>query len=212
MTEVKNANIDDFKKLWKNVDNKLISFTTDLQFLNKIGECMRKHPYFNLDSLAKMNLYCKVWLIDELKKVFSNLGSVCLLCGWYGILAKMIDNIIEYDLIVSYDIDSTCVDIANELNFIKFISVIGNIDDIKYNNYNTIINTSCEHTDNHWFDKIPKDKLVILQSNNYSIVADHVNCVYSLEEMKRTYPLNNILYEGVLDILTYQRYMLIGIK
>ena len=41
----------------------------------------------------------------------------------------------------------------------------------------TVINTSCEHIENfnEWYDKIPKGKIVILQTNNY-FDFEHVNC------------------------------------
>jgi len=78
----------------------------------------------------------------------------------------------------------------------------------------TIINTSCEHIEKftEWFNAIPRDKLVVLQSNNYFEIDDHVNCVKDLNQFKQQAPLSNIIYEGELELEKYTRFMLIGYK
>ena len=60
----------------------------------------------------------------------------------------------------------------------------------------TIVNTSCEHIDNFkvWYNKIPKDKLVILQSNNYFEIKEHVNCSSSLKEFSKSAPMQKTLW------------------
>jgi len=77
-----------------------------------------------------------------------------------------------------------------------------------------IINTSCEHIEKftEWFNAIPRDKLVVLQSNNYFEIDDHVNCVKDITEFKQQAPLSNIIYEGELELEKYTRFMLIGYK
>jgi hypothetical protein len=78
----------------------------------------------------------------------------------------------------------------------------------------TIINTSCEHIANfeEWYAKIPNGKLVVLQSNNYYEIEEHVNCVGSIEEFAVKAPMNNILYSGELELTKYKRFMSIGFK
>ena len=78
----------------------------------------------------------------------------------------------------------------------------------------TIINTSCEHIEKftEWFNAIPRDKLVVLQSNNYFEIDDHINCVKNITEFKQQAPLSNIIYEGELELEKYTRFMLIGYK
>jgi len=39
-----------------------------------------------------------------------------------------------------------------------------------------------------------------------------VNCVNDIDEFKRMAPLTNVLYEGVLNLEKYNRYMLIGYR
>ena len=78
----------------------------------------------------------------------------------------------------------------------------------------TIINSSCEHIEKftEWFNAILKDKLVVLQSNNYFEIDDHINCVKNITEFKQQAPLSNIIYEGELELEKYTRFMLIGYK
>jgi hypothetical protein len=81
-------------------------------------------------------------------------------------------------------------------------------------NPDTIINTSCEHIENfaEWYAKIPDGKLVILQSNNFFDVQEHVNCVKDITEFSNMAPMSNTLYAGDLDLPKYKRFMLIGYK
>ena len=77
----------------------------------------------------------------------------------------------------------------------------------------TIINTSCEHIKEfeRWYLKLPKEKLVILQSNDYFTLPEHINCVKDLDEFKEQCPMKTLLYSGVLESKSYNRFMLIGI-
>jgi hypothetical protein len=81
-------------------------------------------------------------------------------------------------------------------------------------NPNTFINTSCEHIENFkdWYAKIPDGKLVVLQSNNYFEIEEHINCYSSLEDFSNDTPMTVNLYEGKLELEKYTRFMKIGIK
>jgi hypothetical protein len=79
-------------------------------------------------------------------------------------------------------------------------------------NINLVINTSCEHMDNTWFENIPAGTLVVLQTNDYFSNPQHSNCCEDLEAAKKKYPMDNIVYAGELDTHLYNRFMLIGIK
>lgn len=191
------------------------------------------------DCFSRGQLQSKLWLIQELKKCNVELGTVYLCAGWYATLATMLfESNIKLDKVRSFDIDPSCVDIAEVFNKPwvmkdwKFKSSIQDIYDINYNQHtyavkrsdgsqvnltdspNTVINTSCEHIENftEWYDKIPNGKLVVLQSNNYYEIEEHVNCVRSIEEFAVKAPMNNILYSGELDLPKYKRFMLIGFK
>lgn len=75
-----------------------------------------------------------------------------------------------------------------------------------------VINTSCEHMDNRWFENLPAGTLVCLQTNDYFDNPQHVNCVEDLTRAAMRYPMKRLLYQGILDTDLYNRYMLIGIK
>lgn len=121
----------------------------------------------------------------------------------------------------------------------KFLSIAADVKDIKWKNneayisqkdwmkYNTsytgtgnfdmgkinlVINTSCEHMDNTWFENLPKGTFVILHQNDYFDNPQHSNCCKDIEDVKGKYPMENIFYEGELDTHLYNRFMLIGIK
>jgi hypothetical protein len=81
-------------------------------------------------------------------------------------------------------------------------------------NPDTIINTSCEHIENFdaWYANIPIGKLLVLQSNNFSTVTEHVNCVSGIDEFKRMATMTTVLYAGELKLENYSRFMLIGYK
>ena len=78
----------------------------------------------------------------------------------------------------------------------------------------TIINTSCEHINDFdkWYDMIPKSKLLVLQNNNYSELPEHVNCVDSLNTFAKQTPMNEVLFEGIMKLSKYNRYMRIGYR
>jgi hypothetical protein len=54
--------------------------------------------------------------------------------------------------------------------------------------------------------------LVALQTNDYFEIDDHINCVNDIDEFKKMAPFDNILYEGVLNLEKYNRFMLIGYR
>lgn len=170
-----------------------------------------------------------------------NLGTVFLCAGWYSTLATMLfESNFKVDKIRSFDIDPNCVDIAETFNkpwFVdnwKFKAITQDIMDIDYKTHvwefwsnknnrmskpitdspDTIINTSCEHIHdfNKWYDKIPEGKLLILQTNNYFDLPEHVNCSKTLESFSDDTPMSKVLYEGELDLEKYTRFMKIGYK
>jgi len=80
---------------------------------------------------------------------------------------------------------------------------------------NLIINTSAEHMSEEWFHQIrfkqlESNPIVAIQSNNMFDGDGHVNCVHSVDHMKKKFPMKEILYEGELQLKGYKRVMLIG--
>jgi len=209
---------------------------------SQLIEGMRKYkddPSFNTDCFSRGQLESKLWLVKELGKLKVDLGTVFLCAGWYATLATLLfESGIRIKKIRSFDIDDSCRSIAETFNSPwvkqdwKFKTITQDINQINFSmhTYNvkradgskcelsdspdTIINTSCEHIENfqEWYDLIPDGKLVVLQSNNYYEIEEHVNCVRSIEEFAVKAPMDNILYSGELDLPKYKRFMLIGFK
>ena len=80
---------------------------------------------------------------------------------------------------------------------------------------NLIINTSAEHMTEEWFHQIrfkelESNPIVAIQSNNMFDGEGHVNCVHSIDHMKKKFPMKEILFEGELQLKGYKRVMLIG--
>jgi len=78
-----------------------------------------------------------------------------------------------------------------------------------------IINTSAEHMNEDWyhqirFKQLESNPIVAIQSNNMFDGEGHVNCVHSVDHMKKKFPMKEVLYEGELQLKGYKRVMIIG--
>lgn len=225
---------------------RLLSSMTDSQIVDTVRK-LHNDKNFNKDCISRGQVQSKTWLIEELQKInpkIYDLGTVFLCAGWYGTLATMLfESKIKIKRILSFDIDESCIKIAEMFNKPwyekqwKFKALKKDIMEIDYNSLDwnfwstknnrmsytitdtpdTIINTSCEHIKDFdkWYAKIPAGKLVILQSNDYFNVPEetgHVNCSKNLLEFEKQTPMSKSLYEGVLDLGEYNRFMRIGIR
>ena len=225
---------DNIWKLWP-----ILKRYTNTQFVDAFKSLHSNEVEYCSDCFSRGQLRSKLWLVDVVSNLNKSLGTVYLCAGWYGTLATMLfESSVNIEKIRSFDIDDSCVNIAETMNKKwlledwKFKSTTKDIHDIdfamhSYTTHNskneaveivespdTIINTSCEHIvdfDN-WYKKIPSNKLVILQSNNYFEIEDHINCSSSLDEFSKSAPMTEVLFEGVLDLEKYKRFMKIGIR
>jgi hypothetical protein len=78
-----------------------------------------------------------------------------------------------------------------------------------------IINTSSEHMTTEWFNTIryknlESSPIVAIQNNNLFDIPEHINCVHSIDHMKKVFPMKEIIFEGELQLQGYKRVMLIG--
>ena len=186
--------------LWKILDSYV-----DTRFVQSLKSFVVNEITWDEDCFSQGQIKSKMWLLEKLKKLKLDLGTVFLCAGWYGTLATMLfESKIKVDKIRSFDIDESCVEIAEIFNkpwFVdewKFKSITDDIMNINYDKHvwqfwsnknnrmsrpitdvpDTIINTSCEHIHDFesWYDKIPNGKLIILQGNDYFELNEHVNC------------------------------------
>jgi hypothetical protein len=227
---------DNTWSLWK-----LLAEYKDTQFVAAFKNFFVNNTEYDNDCFSRGQLQSKLWLVNELKKLDVDLGTVFLCAGWYGTLATMLfESSIKVDKIRSFDIDESTVSIAEVFNKPWFTdqwrykALVQDIMDIDYTEHkwqfwsnannrmsrpitdipNTIINTSCEHIGNftEWYNKIPDGKLVILQSNDFFEVKEHVNCAVDAEDFSRMTPMSECLFLGELPLEKYTRFMKIGYK
>lgn len=178
-------------------------------------------PYLGY-ALNRNQMTSKKWLVDKLYSVTQgNVGHVCVLGGWYGVLGALLlhDPRFNVSKVTSVDIDPDCEEVALSLNkthvdkgAFKFLNA--DMFNLNYadHGFDLIINTSCEHVANlpDWFELIPAGTFLTLQSNNYFGIEGHINCVNDLAEFKAQVPIASIDYEGALELKKYTRFMVIG--
>lgn len=211
------------------------------QIVKAIKSLHAKGIRINKDALSQGQLKSKMWLIEELKRLNLKLGTVFLCAGWYGILSVLLfERGFDIDKLRSFDIDPDACRIADKFNLPwftdgwKFKAIEDDIHNINFESHDwqawsnsnermshlitdipdTIINTSCEHIENfdEWYAKIPEGKLVILQSNDFIDIDEHVNTQNTLYDFTVSTPMTKYLFSGELPLGEYTRYMRIGYR
>ena len=174
-------------------------------------------PKRTLDAFWRGQMQSKEWLIENLQPLVNSPSRIDIHGGWVGVLASMIfQSKIPTRYICSVDIDPTCEPIATMMNKHeeidgKFRAITGDMCTVPVSG-NVIVNTSCEHITQEqyetWLARLPKDSIVVLQSNNYDI-PEHVRIAQTLEEFKKQSHLIE-LWSGMLKTQLYTRWMIIG--
>lgn len=199
-------------------------------FIRDVRNTILAYPESTLGvALNKKQTACKKWLVEELSRACGpDLGSVHILAGWYGLLGAMLlaDTDLNLEKLIVVDVDPSCEEVALSLNATHVRS--GRFDfqchDIYALDYSAppeglagpdiVINTSCEHLNafDDWFARLPAGLTLVLQSNNYVAIPEHVNCVENLEAFKAQAPMSELLFAGQLELEKYTRFMVIGRK
>jgi len=179
--------------------------------------------YRTLESFWKGQIKSKIWLIDNLTAhVASNSNNIVIHGGWNGVLASLIfQSTIQTNKIVSIDIDPKCEEIARTMNKIedisgKFEAITCSMDEYQYKFFpDIVINTSCEHitqeTYDKWLKNIPRGAIIVLQSNNYFELEEHIRCVNSISEFEDQSNIM-VISSATLELPKYNRFMLIGYR
>lgn len=169
-----------------------------------------------INSVNDNQIKSKTWLVEKLKDyldMFSDSPRICVAAGWYGLTAHLLKKYVDKK-IVSFDIDPECETIGKQLySGIKFIT--SDIQDFNPKEYDIIICTSCEHiTDkvlNDFLNKRKTNTIVVLQSNNYYEIQDHINCKNTLQDFEKSVNLRILnSYEKQIEN-KFNRYMIIGV-
>lgn len=193
-----------------------------------------------IDSLSNNQFTSKDWLVEKLNeyphhyryKTLDKKIDICILASWYGLLAyRLIENfkLKKINNIDCMDYDPQAKAVAKtiwqqlhtenlkkgKLSYVKYIEQ--DIKDIKSLDHPIVICTSCEHLDQdtiyNTINKMQEHTLVVLQSNDYKEIGQHINCVDTVQDFANQYvgKLRNIkFYEK--DFIKYKRFMVIGTK
>lgn len=199
-------------------------------FIRDIRDTVLAYPDSAIGiALNKKQTACKKWLVEELAAACGpDLGRVHILAGWYGLLGAMLlaDRRLKVDHLTVLDIDPSCEAVALSLNAThakanRFSFRRQDIYELDYRSPpeglaapDVLINTACEHLANFgaWYARLPEGMTLVLQSNDYVAIPEHVNCSESLDAFKRQAPMRELLYAGELTLDKYTRFMLIGRK
>ena len=140
----------------------------------------------------------KIWLMRELSKIsikeFEPLKLI-LLVEFAFPLIEMLSKLYKIDQIDLYDIDENCHKVvAQYLNHFDYDFKV-----VQFGNYferkdlrrrHIVINTSSEHMPNvvecqRYYKNYPESPLLVLQSNNYFQLDEHINCVNDDHELNK---------------------------
>ena len=169
-----------------------------------------------INSLNDNQEKSKNWLIEKSKEYFTFFDNpkVCIAAGWYGSLADKLKIYLDNE-VVTFDKDPQCKTIGQKL-YKDVTFATAEIEYFNFKTYDIVICTSCEHLKqkviNDMLKKTRKGALVILQSNNYFAIEDHINCHHNVKKFNQTLHLEKTLYNGTLKLENCDRYMVIGIK
>lgn len=171
------------------------------------------------ESFRPDHLRSKKWLVHEiLKYTTGDFNKVAVLGSWNSVLLKELledkKNVGAWDF---YDINQGCHrdrDMYHDVNELQrnYTSIKDDVptlfahDDV-HQQYDLIINPSCEHMEDI---KAVKGPLYALTSNNYEGIKGHVNCITKHEELAIKNGINTIEYEGSLKLTNYTRFCTIG--
>jgi hypothetical protein len=176
-----------------------------------------------LEALDTIQVASKLWLVDELTRLTDLADCELLVLGaWFGVLPLLLNLRLEGAprRMVCVDFDPGACRLGEQV----IGSMVPNVEyrcaDVMGYDYEAwsrspvtvVVNTICEHLPDleGWWARIPPGQLVVLQSNNYTGCPDHVNCARSLADMKEQTPLSEVLFEGVLPLSLFDRFMIIG--
>ena len=177
-----------------------------------------------LDSVSQGQYESKLWLHNELKKINLNQFGplhIDIVGSWFGYpLIESLSNIFDIKQIDLYDIDENCHKVvAQYINHFdpdfRIVQFDNFFDRKDVRRRHLIINTSSEHMPDiaemkNFYKDYPERPLIVLQSNNFETLDEHVNCVQSPLELIDKNQLTQIHYKGKHSLPLYDRYMVIG--
>lgn len=197
----------------------------DSRFLRDVLATVTRHQEPGIGvALNRNQMASKRWLADRLHaSAGGRYGTVLILGGWIGALAAVLlhDRRFAIERVVSIDVDPHCAPVAESLNAThvdagRFEARTADMRELDYAREaaDLLINTSCEHVDgfDRWYARVPDGQRLVLQSNDYVSIPEHINCVPDLAAFKAQAPMRDVHFAGQRAMRRYSRFMLIGRK
>ena len=169
---------------------------------------------------SKSQILSKLWMAETLSKHNTSFNNILLIGGWLTHHSLFLKDI-NYKHLYSIDPDASMNPLINIMNPNAFICnknmehCFDVNNDIIFNdsiiNPDLVINTSAEHMDNTWFEKLKPGTTVLLQSNS-SPDYQHINYCQDFGVFLKKYPVTTLYFRGETVLPSYKRYMLYGVK
>ena len=176
--------------------------------------------HFIAESFRPNHIKGKKWLVYEITKFKKDFNRVAVLGSWNSVLLyelmSDVASVQEWDF---YDIDEFCHNDRDDyfesnqmnMNYNSFSmdasQAMGHSSIV--NQYDLIINPSCEHMED--IEALP-GPMYALTSNNYTSVPEHINTIEHQKHLAVKNGIDDILYEGALKLSNYERYCTIGYR
>lgn len=173
------------------------------------------------NSFNPNQIKSKKWLLQNIESMFGDqpLTDIVLYGGWFGSFALMLFNSdLLVDKITNVDIDPNTKQVGEILNQrYNYEHVTANMCLYKHpSDPSLIINTSAEHITqaefNVWLQNQPSNVPIVIQSNDYYQVDEHVNCIDSVQQLvENVKQYVNVHNSFTLPLQNYNRFMILGI-
>lgn len=166
-----------------------------------------------INSVNENQIKNKVFLVKNLRKYFhiTNNFNVAVVAGWYGLGSYLLKECYSAN-VTNVDMNPKCKTFG-KLMYPEVNHVTSTIEDFDFKGYNLIICPSCEHIEdgviNDMINRCDSNSLIVLLSNNYKEINDHINCKDNMEDFKNSVSLD-IKDEYELKLEKYNRFMIIG--
>lgn len=187
----------------------------------------------DFSAFSHGQIHSKLWLCNELERFIQIPVNTVIVGCWYNVLGFLMVSRKQhlYSSITGVDCNSDAITIANKICDFQMINenqkiknIVDDVDNIDFTNYDLVICTSVEDiASTTWYDKIPENKLVCVQSINLSPESVEkypnwhiLNPNKNFLEFTNKYPVTQTLFNGIKEFdygdLKYNRYMVIGYK
>ncbi len=199
----------------------LTSIWPDDEFIQKLSKIVAIGKDTQLPVIfSKSQVLSKIWMAEILAKFNLNFNNILLIGGWLTHHSLYLKDI-NYNKLFSIDPDAehnSLIEIINPEAYVENKEInecfdsVGNLTFYgKVLEPDLIINTSSEHMDTTWYEKLPMGSVVFIENNSESS-DEHINASETFPDFLRKFPMSTVYYRGEMNFPRYKRYALYGVK